>query len=266
MSVRNSKIFDHTIDMEWDNYYINPYRFDKLNDPKNPTLISTNRLVNLINNFTDKSIDKNNSNSTNDNDKPFNPLLFKLIANDNMSQLEAILDKNLKKNLKQIDVNEQDKDGDTPLHISVFLSNIIAIKLLFKYGADFYIKDKWGQTPLHRICFSMGENKSGEIIDIFIENNKSNKNTKNNKTYKINKNSKVDKISNKEDILNIFDIQDNYGNTVCHLVLKHIIKNKTTLNQNHKTIVNKIYEQTNKSIKNIDGHNIEDLIKNVNIN
>jgi hypothetical protein len=254
------------INTSWDEYYLNPYRFIKPKLEEHPNIISSpNPLVNIINNLTNSAINKTNKTNkinktelttnfilTNEfehnehnehNDKPFNPLLFKLIANDNIAQLENVL-KNKSKSFNidetniQTLIDGQDKDGDTPLHISVFLSNVSAIKLLINHGANIYLIDKWGQTSLHRICFSMGEPKSLEIIDIFIKNNKKN-----------------DK--------NIFNIQDNYGNTPCHLVLKHMIKNKTVINKNHKLLIKKISSKTNKNLKNIDGYSIDDLVKNI---
>jgi len=233
------------INTSCDDYYLNPYRFIK---PKEePNIISSpDSLVHIINNLTNSAVNKFNKsnleltsnniliNNIKNNDKLFNPLLFKLIANDNIIQLENIL----KNKLGSLNIDDQDKDGDTPLHISVFLANISAIKILINYGANIYLIDKWGQTSLHRICFSLGDSKSLEIIDIFIKTNK-----KNNK--------------------NIFNIQDNYGNTPCHLVLKHIIKNKTVLNKNHKLLIKKISSKTNKNLKNIDGFTIDDLVKHI---
>jgi ankyrin repeat protein len=182
------------------------------------------------------------TNNFEQNEQKFNPILFKLIANDNTVQLENIL----KNKSYSFNINEQDKDGDTPLHISVFLSNLNAIKILIDYGADIYILDKWGQTSLHRICFSMGETKSVDILNIFIKQNN-----------KYNKNNKVNK--------NIFNIQDNYGNTPCHLVLKHIIKNKTILNKNYKLLIKKIVEKTSNKLSNTDGYTVNDLLKNINL-
>ena len=233
------------INTSWDDYYLNPYRF--IIPEEEPNIISSpDSLVHIINNLTNSAVNNFNKsnleltsnsilvNNNKNNDKPFNPLLFKLIANDNIIQLENIL----KNKLGTLNLDDQDKDGDTPLHISVFLANISAIKILINYGANIYLIDKWGQTSLHRICFSLGDSKSLEIIDIFIKTNK--KNTK-----------------------NIFNIQDNYGNTPCHLVLKHIIKNKTVLNKNHKLLIKKISSKTNKNLKNIDGFTIDDLVKHI---
>lgn len=242
------------INTSWDDYYLNPYRF--IIPEEEPNIISSpDSLVHIINNLTNSAVNNFNKsnleltsnsilvNNNKNNDKPFNPLLFKLIANDNIAQLENVLKNKLGSlNMDSITnaslIDTQDKDGDTPLHISVFLANIYAINILINYGANILLKDKWGQISLHRICFSLGDPKSLEIIDIFIKNNK-----KNNK--------------------NIFNIQDNYGNTPCHLVLKHIIKNKITLNKNHKLLIKKILLKTNKNLKNIDGFTINDLVKNI---
>ena len=94
-----------------DNYYNNPYRLNI----KNINLIENNYVSNDLNNINE--FDKNN--------KDFDPLLFKIIANNKMTELKKILNNN-----KLININIQDKDGDTPLHISVFLSNFNAIKIL----------------------------------------------------------------------------------------------------------------------------------------
>lgn len=250
MNKKAMKIKIQYINTSWDDYYLNPYRFIK--PEEEPNIISSpDSLVHIINNLTNSAVNNfnksnleltsnnilvNNKTNNKNNDKPFNPILFKLIANDNITQLENIL----KNKLGSLNIDDQDKDGDTPLHISVFLANISAINILINYGANIYLIDKWGQTSLHRICFSLGDYKSLEIIDIFIKTNK--KNTK-----------------------NIFNIQDNYGNTPCHLVLKHIIKNKTVLNKNHKLLIKKISSKTNKNLKNIDGFTIDDLVKHINL-
>jgi ankyrin repeat protein len=260
-TIQENNNFKGHINTSWDDYYLNPYRYnisnelsEEITNVSSPNSIS---LVNLINNLTNKALGKdkklnNNINNKTDNsiitnnfeqnEKKFNPILFKLIANDNTVQLENLL----KNKSYSFNINEQDKDGDTPLHISVFLSNINAIKILIYYGADIYILDKWGQTSLHRICFSMEEAKSLDILNIFIKQN--NKEIKNNKLNK-----------------NIFNIQDNYGNTPCHLVLKHIIKNKTILNKNYKLLIKKIIEKTSKKLSNADGYTIDDLVKNINL-
>ena len=249
MNKKAYKIKIQYINTSWDDYYLNPYRFKK--PEEEPNIISSpDSLVNIINTLTNSAVNNFNKpnleltsnnilvNNIKNNDKPFNPLLFKLIANDNITQLENVL----KNKLGTLNIDDQDKDGDTPLHISVFLANISAIKILINYGANILLVDKWGQTSLHRICFSLGDPKSLEIIDIFIKNNNNN----NNKYKK-----------------NIFNIQDNYGNTPCHLVLKHIIKNKITLGQNHKLLIKKISLKTNKNLKNIDGFTIDNLCKHI---
>jgi ankyrin repeat protein len=207
------------INTNLDNYYLNPYKFIYKKDNNNIIEI----IDNLINN-------KNDSINSQIND--FNPLLFKLVANNNTIQLENIL-----KNNKNININEQDKDGDTPLHIAIFLCNIKIINILLKYNANFLIKDKWGQIPIHRLCFSINDLKIMELVNIFLNSN----------------NSK-----------NIFNEQDNYGNTTLHLILKHIIKNNIILDNNHKILIKNIKKKMNIKLKNNDNHNINDLIKLIN--
>jgi ankyrin repeat protein len=262
---QENNTFKGHINTSWDDYYLNPYRYNLPSelDEEIITVSSPNSisLVDLINNLTNKALNKdkdkdknlniNNktklstnyvlTNNFEQNEQKFNPILFKLIANDNTVQLENLL----KNKIHLLNIDEQDKDGDTPLHISVFLSNTNAIKILIDYGADIYILDKWGQTSLHRICFSMEEEKSLDILNIFIkQNNKNNKKNNNN---------------------NIFNIQDNYGNTPCHLVLKHIIKNKTILNKNYKLLIKKIISKTSKKLSNTDGYTVDNLLKNINL-
>ena len=57
----------------------------------------------------------------------------------------------------KIDVNKQNEDGNTPLHL-IFFSNLDTlrsttrlpwIKILYQYGADINQKNKNGETPLH---------------------------------------------------------------------------------------------------------------------
>ena len=200
------------ININLDNYYINPYKFIYKKD--------SNDIIEIIDNLINNPHNIDNKNN-------FNPLLFKLVANNNILQLENIL-----KNNKNININEQDKDGDTPLHIAILLSNIKIINILLKYNANLLIKDKWGQIPIHRLCFSINDTKILELINIFLKLNQ-----------------------------NIFNEQDNYGNTSLHLILKHIIKNNIILNNNHKILIKNIKKKMNIKLKNDDSHDINDLLK-----
>jgi len=211
------------ISTKLDDYYINPYKFIY---KKESTIIDI--LDKLISNSNNKG---HNVIIKEENDNKFNPLLFKLVANNNVGQLENTLINN-----KNINVNEQDKDGDTPLHIAVFLCNIQIVSILLNNNANLLIKDKWGQIPIHRLCFSINDVKILELINIFL------------------------KLNNK----NIFNEQDNYGNTALHLILKHIIKNKILLTNIHKLIIKNIKKIMNIKIKNNDNQNINDLIKIIN--
>ena len=235
------------INMNIDDFYINPVKYKYKNNNNNNNNINNlndlddlnsiiNTLTSIIMNNSNKNNTKNNKNDIkNDStNNEFNPILFKLVANNNINQLENIIKFN-----ENINVNEQDKDGDTPLHIAIFLCNINAMEILMNNGANPSLKDKWGQTPIHRLCFCIGDTKIINIITFFIEYNKKNK-------------------------LDIFNDLDNFGNSPLHLVLKHIIKNNTILNQDHLKLITKLKTITNKKIKNVDGYNINDLIKIIN--
>lgn len=201
------------ININLDNYYLNPYKFIYKKDSDN--------IMDIIDNLI------NNNKVINTQTIDFNPLLFKLVANNNVTHLENIL-----KNNKNININEQDKDGDTPLHIAIFLCNIKIINILLKYNANLLIKDKWGQIPIHRLCFSINDIKIIDLVNIFLKYNH-----------------------------NIFNEQDNYGNTTLHLILKHIIKNNIVLDDNHKILIKNIKKKMNTRLKNQDNQNINDLIK-----
>lgn len=221
------------IDTTLDDYYMNPYQYKHKENytPIYKTSDATD-LANIINNLTTKAINTNKKNLFYTDDG-FNPLIFKHIANNNYSNLQ-----NLIKNDKNININQQDKDGDTPLHIAIFLANTKITKFLLENNSDPVLIDKWGQTPLHRICFCMNNPNTIEIIELFIQK---------------------DKVEN----LDIFNIQDNNGNTILHLVLKHIIKNKTSINHNHKLIINKLKQLTNFKLKNSEGQNILELLNQI---
>jgi ankyrin repeat protein len=70
----------------------------------------------------------------------FNPILFTLVVNNQKKDLINAL-KNKKNN-----INIQDSDGDTPLHIAIFLCNYEIIKILLDNGANTNIKDKYGSN------------------------------------------------------------------------------------------------------------------------
>jgi hypothetical protein len=63
---------------------------------------------------------------------------------------------------------------------------------------------------------------------------------------------------------NIFNEQDNYGNTPLHLILKHIIKNNIILKDNHNILINTIKKIMNIKLKNNDNQSINNLIKIIN--
>lgn len=240
----NSKNF---IDTSIDDYYINPYKFKYIDKNKN-FLFDNNseKNLNLIIKTLTSIVIASNDKSTNDEinyqdiKKSLNLnlnhnnqfIIFKFVANNQLDELK----KNLNENTKN--VNIQDKDGDTPLHIAIFLSNSEACDILLKNGANLMIKDKWGQIPLHRICFTL----------------------KNKNTLKI-----INSLSNYLNKNIIFNSVDKYNNTPLHLVIKYIIKNNVIINKNILTIINKLIELTNIDLINDDGLSINELIKMLNL-
>lgn len=217
------------INLNLDEYFLNPYKYSKKNEDDNNLLTNSNELNEIINSLTKMVLSNSIKNSF--VTTCFNPILFKLVANNNIIKLENTLKFN-----KNINIDLQDKDGDTPLHIAVFLCNIEAVKILLKYNANPIVKDKWGQISIHRLCFCMGDSNTIEMINLFIKFEKKN-------------------------FLNIFNTQDNYGNTPIHLILKHIIKNNINMNEFHIKLINKLKILTDNNLYNIDNQSIEKFLK-----
>ena len=155
----------------------------------------------------------------------FNPILFTLVVNNQKIDLINEL-KNNKNN-----INIQDKDGDTPLHIAIFLCNYEIIKTLLDYGSDTNIKDKWGQTAVHRLYFGIKDDDIIKIIQLLEDRN-----------------------------INFSDI-DNFGNTVLHITLKQMIKFETTITIEHKIFINKLKSLILNDIKNNEDYSIKDLLE-----
>lgn len=178
------------------------------------------KLINMSNdNYFQNPINIDNSKLNN-----FDTLLFTLVVNNQKKKLINQL-KNNKNN-----INIQDKDGDTPLHIAMFLCNFEIIKILLNYGADLSIKDKWGQTAVHRLYFGIKDDDIIKIIKLLEEKK-----------------------------INFCDI-DNFGNTVLHITLKQIIKFETPLTIKHKVFINKLKSLIPNDIKNNENYSIKDLL------
>lgn len=243
------------IDTTSDDYYLNPYKYIDVNNKQQLTYINPNKNLNLIiktltsiimsNNTNDEFVDNNfvmsnNLNKLTDTSKSKNIyddefIIFKFIANNNIRELKELLSKNNSNSNSNI----QDKDGDTPLHIAIFMSNYDACKILVNHGANVFIKDKWGQIPLHRICFTLKNKNTLKIINLFSECNKD---------------------------TNIFNNVDKYNNTPLHLVLKYILKNNISISKDILSIIQKMLKFTKPNIINDDGLGVKDLIDMVNLN
>lgn len=197
------------IDMTCDNYYVNPYKC--VNDTVIPSIV-------LDDDFDKEQYD--------------DMIIFKLIANNDVVKLNKILS-----NDPKININIQDGDGDTPLHIAIFLSNYEACKILINNGANMLIKDKWGQIPIHRLCFTLKNENCLKIINLIL------------------------KYSN-ENILNNID---KYNNTSLHLIIKYILKNNVIINKNIIRIIHKLCKFTDMNLINDDGLSLNDLINLIEI-
>lgn len=239
------------IDTTIDDYYLNPYKLTKniIKTNKKTIINSNSNLNHIIKTLT--SIIMNNGELTNDeltydntneltnthniNDKL---IIFKLVVNDDISKLIKLLDDS--NNL--LNINIQDNDGDTPLHIAIFLSNFNACRVLIQYDANIYIKDKWGQTPIHRLCFALENNNIIKIIELINQKQK----------YYDEKN-------------NIFNICDKFNNTSLHLMIKYIIKNKIKLNKNILSVLHKMISLTDIELINNEGLSSKDLLNMLDI-
>jgi len=228
------------IDISSDNYYINPYKFKYTNNDlmleNNSDESNLNLIIKTLTSIIMSNSESNNNYNSISQDSNLiqnNKInIFKLVANNQLNELKKYLNHNNK------NINEQDNDGDTPLHIAVFLSNYEACNILLTNGANLFIKDKWGQIPLHRICFTLKNKNTLKIINLMLE-------------YQQKK--------------NIFNTVDKYNNTPLHLVIKYIIKNDINLNKNILAVINKLLELTNINLINDDGLSINDLVTMLNI-
>uniref|UniRef100_A0ABD2VXJ0 Uncharacterized protein n=1 Tax=Trichogramma kaykai TaxID=54128 RepID=A0ABD2VXJ0_9HYME len=90
-------------------------------------------------------------------------------------------------------VNVQDSLGHTPLHVAVFRDHGNLIDILLKRGANPYLSDAEGFTPLHTIC---NKDEDDGIIERFFE------------------------AMNKMQQTVQIDARDKFGNTPLHLALR----------------------------------------------
>jgi len=242
----NSINFINKVDTSSDNYYLNPYKyifndniekFEVYPDSEIDSIIKTlsSIIIGNKNNVQNNNYLKNDT--TNLKKKNIDTTLFKLIANNKIKDIINLINTN-----KKLNINIQDEDGDTPLHIAVFMCNYDACRILLENNANIFIKDKWGQTCLHRICFCMDNINVLKIVNYFL-------------TYSNNF------VTN----LNIFNSTDSAGNTPFHLVLKYIIKNNLGVTKNHIKLIEKLKIFTDCQIKNKVFHTAIDLLKLINL-
>ena len=63
------------------------------------------------------------------------------------------------------DINAQNQDGRTPLHMASFDRALEVVRLLLEHGADVEVKNKYGRTPLHLASFD----GALEVIRLLLE-------------------------------------------------------------------------------------------------
>ena len=71
---------------------------------------------------------------------------------------------------KNIDINETDDDGFTPLMFACSEGNKEIVKLLVKSGADLNLQDNYGETCLMKVDSPDSIEKANEITKYLIEN------------------------------------------------------------------------------------------------
>ena len=62
-----------------------------------------------------------------------------------------------------INVNAEDKDGDSPLHSASYSGNLEIARVLLHHGANANVKNDRGETPLHRVSQGKYESQSDGV-------------------------------------------------------------------------------------------------------
>jgi len=92
-----------------------------------------------------------------------NKRLFDACTNTNEEALRELIKKG-------VDINIENKEGDTPLIIACKNNNESIAQILVQKGADVNKKDKQGRTPLYISC----QNKNEGIIKVILKSNRKN--------------------------------------------------------------------------------------------
>ena len=97
-----------------------------------------------------------------------NNLLYLSIKNENYNLAKFLIES------KKININEQNKNGDTPLHKAVQLSNYKLVNLLLENNANTNIQNNQNETPLH-FAANIGDYKIIKLLllykaNIFLKN------------------------------------------------------------------------------------------------
>lgn len=247
--------------------------------------------VNLFDYLIKKKIKKNilnnkkNINSNKDKEEESkNNSICKIIESNNYKEIEEIIKKDKSK------INNLNKNGFSPLHISIINNNYKLIELLLKNGANPNIMTRKNkQTSLH-LAYLNYKNNSKNIIKLLIDyganddildiNNKKPSDYKNinnlkNKTKNINLNNKNNIIKFKKEIKkngykgNIYNLKDSKDNSFVVITMDNIsylTSDENTINQVSELTINNNSNENNKNINNIDINNsLKDSLDDITI-
>ena len=105
-------------------------------------------------------------NKLNDPEMPveFNPIIHDAAASGNIPSIKYLLQK------EKADINEQDKDGDTPLHMAIRENQLETVKFLCQSGADVEKRNFSEKTPLILATFKEEYDIIRELVTNFHAN------------------------------------------------------------------------------------------------
>lgn len=236
--------------------------------------------VNLIDYLIKKKIKKkalNHKNNINLNkdkeEESSNSSLSKIIQSNNYKKVEEIIKNDISK------INNLNKNGFSPLHVSVINNNIKLVDLLLKNGANPNITTRKNmQTPLH-LAYLNYKNNSKNIIKLLIDygandnildiNNKKPSDYKNinnlkNKTKNINLNNKNNIIKIKKEIKkngykgNTYNLKDSKDNSLVVITMDNIsylTSDENTINPVSELTINNNSIENKKNKNDIDDNN-----------
>ena len=174
------------------NNAISTYRVEKDNDGNTPLHSACkNGYTEIVKILLESGINLNVNEKDNNGDTPLHSACKRgyteivellLDAGKNKSSYAKIVQSLLNTGIN-LNINEKDSNGDTPLHCACQRGYTEIVKLFLRAGANLNEKNNDGNTPLNLLCSSVDViNK--EIIELLVVNG-SDANIKNNKNYTV---------------------------------------------------------------------------------